>query len=69
MLYLSDPPELEPTQPIPPHIHRAFRGEENFTRFVHALRNFARQTQFNLFFTRSQKLYQLLEARLREELV
>ena len=68
MLYLSDPPVLEPTQPIPPHIYRAFRGEENFTRFVHALRNFARQTQFNHFFARSQKLYRLLEARLREEL-
>ncbi len=68
MLYLSDPPELEPTQPIPPHIHRAFGGEENFTRFVHTLRNFARQTQFNLFFTRNQKLYQLLAAQLREAL-
>ena len=68
MLYLSDPPVLEPTQPIPPHIYRAFRGEENFTRFIYALRSFARQTQFNHFFARSQKLYKLLEARLREEL-
>ena len=68
MLYLSDPPALELTQPIPPHIYRAFRGEENFAHFVHALRIFARQTQFNLFFTRSQKLYQLLETRFREEL-
>ena len=50
MLYLSDPPVLEQTQPIPPHIYRAFRGEENFTRFIYALRSFARQTQFNHFF-------------------
>ena len=68
MLYLSDPPVLELIQPIPTHIYRAFRGEENFTRFVHALRNFARQTQFNHFFTRSQKLYSRLRARLLEEL-
>lgn len=68
MLYLSDPPLLEPTQPIPPRLYRAFRNEENFTRFVHALRAFAHQTQFNHFFARSQKLYQRLATSLRESL-
>lgn len=68
MLYLSDPPALEPTQPIPPHLYRAFRSEENFTRFVRALRAFVRQTQFNHFFARSQTLYQRLATSLREAL-
>lgn len=68
MLYLSYPPELAVIQPIPPHIYRAFHGEKNFSRFVLALRHFARQTQFGHFFARSQKLYSLLRERLREKL-
>lgn len=68
MLYLSDPPALEPTQPIPPYIYRAFRGQQNFARFISDLRHFARQTQFDHFFARSRKLYKRLEANFREEL-
>ena len=68
MLYLSDPPALEENQAIPPHIYRAFRGPKNFTRFIQALRDFARQTHFNRFFTRQEKLYLRLKYGLRENI-
>ncbi len=65
MLYLSDPPALEEIQPIPAHIYHAFRGRENFTRFIQALRDFARQTHFNRFFARKGKFYLQIEEELR----
>ena len=68
MLYLSDPPALETNGPIPPHIYRAFRGPENFTRFIQVLRDFARQTHFNRFFARQEKLYIRLKAELSQDL-
>ena len=57
MLYLSDPPALEENGPMPPHIYRAFGGPENFTRFVQALRDFARKSNFSHFYARQKKLY------------
>ena len=68
MLYLSAPPELEATGPIPPYIYHAFAGPENFLRFVQALRDFARQTHFNHFFARHKNLYHLLKYKLNESI-
>ena len=34
MLYLSDPPALEERETIPTYIYDAFRGPENFARFL-----------------------------------
>ena len=68
MLYLSAPPELEISGPIPPHIYRAFSGPENFLRFVQALRDFARQTSFNRFYAGQEKLYLRLGYGLRENM-
>ena len=68
MLYLSDPPALEERETIPTYIYEAFRGPENFARFLQALRDFARRTDFNRFFARQNKLYLQLEYKLRKDL-
>ena len=68
MLYLSDPPALEERETIPEYIYDAFRGPENFARFLQALRDFAYRTDFNRFFARHNKLYLQLEYQLRKEL-
>ncbi len=66
MLYLSDPPELEPQFPLPPHIYAAFKGAENFHAFVAALRSFAYQTRFMSFFNDQQRLFGQLESNVRQ---
>lgn len=65
MLYLSDPPELEETFPLPPSIYAAFSGPENFDAFVSALRSFAQQTAFMRFYDDQQRLFGDLEKDVR----
>jgi hypothetical protein len=66
MLYFSDPPELIERQPVPDDIMQKAGGEEQFSQFINALRDFARKTKFMKFYNAHRKNYQRMVEGMRE---
>jgi len=51
MLFLSDPPDLRLTMPFTEYLETRAGGSEKLERFVNALRDFAKDTQFMTFYS------------------
>jgi hypothetical protein len=57
MLYLSDPPGLDVRLPFPDKLKQRAGGGESLTKFLGALRDFARETKFGPFFAAHSEMY------------
>lgn len=62
MLYLSDPPDLNTKLPFTDYLKRRAGGQKRLNQFVNSLRDFAKQTQFVVFFKSHQGTYQQIVA-------
>nr|BAL56854.1 hypothetical conserved protein [uncultured Acetothermia bacterium] len=63
MLHLSAPPSLKIQVPFPDYLKARAGGEKQLKRFVEALRNFAHETQFMVFFKAHQGFFSQMVAK------
>ena len=63
ILRYSPPPALEPRIVVPPHLVEAAGGENRLASFIAALRAFARESAFELFFRQHEPFYAALAER------
>jgi Domain of unknown function (DUF4932) len=57
MIYLSDPPQLNPRLPFSSKIKQRAGGEQSLEQFLTALRDFARETKFADFYEANKGVY------------
>jgi hypothetical protein len=68
IVHFGAPPALEPIAPVPTQTITAIGGQPALDRWVEALRQFARDTQFMEFFASQQGEFDRMVARTRETL-
>ena len=67
MLFLTDPPGLKVRLPFSDYIKSRAGGEKQLTAFVQALRDFARESNFQAFYDAHRGTYQAIEEAMGKE--
>jgi hypothetical protein len=67
MLFLTDPPELKLRLPFSDYIKGRAGGEKQLTAFVQALRDFARESKFEVFYKAHKQTYQAIDKAMGKE--
>jgi hypothetical protein len=68
MLYLSNPPQLELELPLTDYLINRGGGEEQLLDFIKALRDFARESQFELFWNSHKGTYEEIVAYVQKQI-